>query len=103
EDGIRDPIVTGVQTCALPISQAMVRACSDRLQLALELAPAAEAVEGERAVVHRTEHGAPWLACVRAVAEAACRRERLDVVECGEIGRASCRERVMMALCAISG
>src|SRR5207247_5031260 len=26
EDGIRDPLVTGVQTCALPISAALIRA-----------------------------------------------------------------------------
>src|SRR5215210_4276635 len=29
EDGIRDTSVTGVQTCALPISSELFRACSD--------------------------------------------------------------------------
>src|SRR5438105_15835351 len=29
EDGIRDPLVTGVQTCALPISAATSRRCAE--------------------------------------------------------------------------
>ena len=61
----------------------MVGSCGDRLQLPLELAPAAQTVEGERAVVHRTQHGASRFTCVCAVAEAALRREDLDVLERG--------------------
>src|SRR5207247_5608306 len=71
EDGIRDPLVTGVQTCALPISvPASVRRPSFRRRLDV----------GPLARVPRT------------------RRGRGDLAREGhgrgpEIGRASCRER----------
>src|SRR5215510_9367004 len=65
EDGIRDGHVTGVQTCALPISPGPLRAETEQHDL-----PALVA------------HQAPAGAEVDLVAEPA------------EIGRASCRERV---------
>src|SRR5207244_5938266 len=90
EDGIRDDLVTGVQTCALPICLLLrrelrrltrVEADGDELELAsgVERERAQrpyEAVQHERAE-HRT-----------AVVD-----ERQDHRPLPEIGRASCRER----------
>src|SRR5690625_7247242 len=63
EDGIRDGHVTGVQTCALPISRTLAGMTPLRSMLLFVLAALAEI-------------GGAWL------------------VWQGEIGRASCRERV---------
>src|SRR5207247_6037780 len=47
EDGIRDPLVTGVQTCALPISRPIVAAamtpaeCEQAVRRALRVLPSA--------------------------------------------------------------
>src|SRR2546425_7707953 len=80
EDGIRDKLVTGVQTCALPIS--VERDPADgalaKGQLALELA------------------GDCRVAVDQPAREAAARRVEHPHAHVGrvEIGRASCRERV---------
>src|SRR2546429_3465941 len=82
EDGIRDVAVTGVQTCALPISL--------------------------RARARRRSRGGDGRAALRRSAAAAARREpergagrpprprprRVAGGRGGQIGRASCRERV---------
>src|SRR5438132_6762737 len=39
EDGIRDHCVTGVQTCALPISTDLTRGCSQLVPTAEQVAP----------------------------------------------------------------
>src|SRR5207245_7649946 len=80
EDGIRDATVTGVQTCALPISSSVSKLALVALRLARrgvvpELVPDLELLAGRGA-----DHDAPPLAVAPAVR--------------GEIGRASCRERV---------
>src|SRR5438093_1875481 len=86
EDGIRDWSVTGVQTCALPISW---------LPLVRQLRP-----RGERGVVMReglVRAGRRDLGADRAVQRSDHAREVLRVeqrVAPGEIGRASYRERV---------
>src|SRR5258708_17975552 len=50
EDGIRDDLVTGVQTCALPIS-----ACASwRLVASFDTDRVGEEAEGQIAVVHGT-------------------------------------------------
>src|SRR5688500_19277247 len=64
EDGIRDYKVTGVQTCALPISQLTPTRCSRRWLLA------------------KCDDPSSWRCRVRRTSPAT------------EIGRASCRERV---------
>src|SRR5690242_7031658 len=61
--------------------EALVGLGGYRLELALELAPAADAVEGECSVVDGREHCAAGLAGVCAVAEAAVGGQRLDVLE----------------------
>src|SRR5437868_6762995 len=84
EDGIRYRNVTGVQTCALPIF--------------------AGAVERPDAAVHQRRHGAvqgrvhrrrgPRLQARGDVAEVRARRRQAQRSRRGQIGRASCRERV---------
>src|SRR5690348_10420670 len=89
EDGIRDGRVTGVQTCALPISfgRAHIRSRSragsllggaDRTRDAVSLHRVAARVHGRLAV----------MSCVEAQRSMA------------KIGRASCRERVQVAVAA---
>src|SRR5947208_16377362 len=76
EDGIRDDLVTGVQTCALPIYQ------SDRPRF-------------PRAARHpRTARRV----CNDGAGLSAARRRWILHPRDGEIGRASCRERVEMSV-----
>src|SRR5690349_24935683 len=79
EDGIRDLYVTGVQTCALPIWGRMAQVTADD-DLPVGLA-AAEPLG---------DTGRPENESV------------FTVVLAGEIGRASCRERVWIAVGAVS-
>src|SRR2546430_11596419 len=79
EDGIRDLTVTGVQTCALPISgvaDLRVPLLPRRHPAADGLADASRSVD-EAFLLEDVEHG-----------------ERRRLCDRVEIGRASCRERV---------
>src|SRR5205823_11932705 len=79
EDGIRDKLVTGVQTCALPISLATSSGT-------------ASAVPPAAAIFAAT------------VSSAALRRpDTITVQPSAEIGRASCRERVESSVRAVLG
>src|SRR5437762_4901274 len=81
EDGIRDTSVTGVQTCALPISPP--RACvRGRIR-----SHAGLALPARRAVRALAARQAPARLPLRPARDHASLRA-------GEIGRASCRERV---------
>src|SRR5207247_7013616 len=89
EDGIRDPLVTGVQTCALPI---LAEATGVKpLSLVLE-------EEGRRFGRHTTliivtpsaDDG--WLASLETTVQQGTRAAVVSLE--AEIGRASCRERV---------
>src|SRR5437762_12682267 len=71
EDGIRDTSVTGVQTCALPISE---RAVGGNLGLQSGISP-----DRDRELGH----------AVSRIAGSERATQRI-----GQIGRASCRERV---------
>src|SRR2546427_837387 len=84
EDGIRDLTVTGVQTCALPISTIVV-GLADRARVfegLRHLLPSGNAAQRKMA-----------LYCLR---DLDLRAAEVDaaIVRCLEIGRASCRERV---------
>src|SRR5256885_12393100 len=83
EDGIRDYKVTGVQTCALPISGP--RTTSMRSTLSVVSAAKSYVPPGSFAGTPSTSTFTYLLSPPR--------RKR-DVVAPGEIGRASCRERV---------
>src|SRR5207247_6793388 len=88
EDGIRDPLVTGVQTCALPIFAAQVprtvawRVLTDydslgRFVRSIEASHLERQPDG-RVLVRQTAVGGPFLL-----------RRHVRV----QIGRASCRDR----------
>src|SRR5207247_5288878 len=87
EDGIRDPLVTGVQTCALPIyplrPEPLRAAAADAVVIEVDVLQIVELLQHE----------------VARVVEDARARVAVDVVEerfvagAVEIGRASCRER----------
>src|SRR3989449_5995989 len=86
EDGIRGVAVTGVQTCALPISGATrgeagseVPVCDRRLE---------SLAGGDRRGVRHREPGA------KVPPSQARERQRILAGGAEEIGRASCRERV---------
>ena len=87
EDGIRDIGVTGVQTCALPISHAQPVAgvlMHERPVGARQHAPF------RLAHLHRVPQ--PGLPCIEKHLAAIGREMTRQAVQ--EIGRASCRERV---------
>src|SRR5699024_11219364 len=87
EDGIRDRNVTGVQTCALPICCAYC--------LNMHGAEARKAgVDQQRIDVLAGWWEAPDLYTARERAALAFTEEVTNISEGGEIGRASCRERV---------
>src|SRR5256714_2819620 len=55
EDGIRDKLVTGVQTCALPISRLIVE--QPQRDAAIVVRPCVTRLEGDRAVIARQGFG----------------------------------------------
>src|SRR5688500_19413678 len=83
EDGIRDYKVTGVQTCALPICADGDRVVRKEPQPAR---PRTRTARHEDA--HRTSHAGPLVQSLSCA--------------CGEIGRASCRERETIATIGVS-
>src|SRR5690606_40771210 len=99
EDGIRDFHVTGVQTCALPISRSMARTiiANGTVVTATDRVPADVLVEDEKIVALAAPGSHDWTA-----------DETIDaagkyVIPGGidEIGRASCRERVQLSVRAV--
>src|SRR2546429_6897952 len=83
EDGIRDVAVTGVQTCALPISFANPQvAIPYRTKLAVGVPASSTIATWEVALIARRSPLASW------------QRPRGWRVEGAKIGRASCRGRV---------
>src|SRR3989449_8065189 len=80
EDGIRDVAVTGVQTCALPICQPGVRLKTPHKRGPFQtLAKVREKEKGQRPDQEQQAHEPCLAHCSSGW---------------GEIGRASCRERV---------
>src|SRR5205085_7053847 len=96
EDGIRDLTVTGVQTCALPIS---LRPISTepvkKILLALDLASASPTAPPPWTTRTRPS-GRPPFSKTRRIASPS------SGVRLAEIGRASCRERVEVSVVAVS-
>src|SRR5437667_4649464 len=92
EDGIRDRDVTGVQTCALPISVTFTNKAAEEIGVRLKRTLGERAEEVTRGTLH-----ALCLAILREHADAAGLHRGF-----GEIGRASCRERVKMWVVSVS-
>src|SRR5207247_5744095 len=93
EDGIRDPLVTGVQTCALPISAGDRRLLQDAYRLLYR-----SGLSPQRAV-ERIRQELPAAGPVTALLDflAGARRGICGAAQRGsKIGRASCRERGQM-------
>src|SRR5258708_8964887 len=95
EDGIRDDLVTGVQTCALPIWScvanlrdgdhvyAVIRGCALNNDGSSKVGYTAPSVEGQSRVIAMAQEAA------------GVSPESIGYIEAhGKIGRASCRERV---------
>src|SRR5205823_7773671 len=97
-DGIRDKLVTGVQTCALPIylgDDPLVR----RVEVMRELDTAHERIVAEIEMLSTEQIHADedWVVTVVAGNTYGHYAEHFDEVFAAEIGRASCRERVETA------
>src|SRR5205823_11980885 len=89
EDGIRDKLVTGVQTCALPISTAKNTIAPLILRMALAVI---FLYHGQQLIVpEQTRYGSNWMPKENA---------QHPAIQLAEIGRASCRERVEIAVVA---
>src|SRR5205823_11636784 len=102
-DGIRDKLVTGVQTCALPILEPLSESESTAyIRRRLHLAganSAANAIFPDAAVqtIFRYSRGIPRLIntiCENALISGYARQTK--------IGRASCRERVYVMAVAVA-
>src|SRR5207244_6190207 len=96
EDGIRDDLVTGVQTCALPIYlRTFSIVAADRQELGSDRDPALAGGrvgrdDGKRAEILHPEQAYP-------VIRVAIMKHSSPALSSREIGRASCRERVEVA------
>src|SRR5207247_7247545 len=90
EDGIRDPLVTGVQTCALPICQARFPAT---------ISPLLPLVPHQFAFLCVASAGQPHFPEPRRLAGIS---QGTTGIRTPQIGRASCRERVQMSVVACS-
>src|SRR5687767_15520748 len=84
EDGIRDKLVTGVQTCALPISQTAL--------VSLDRAPPVEGFNLMKEGVRMMSVGTHTISI--APKKGSQGGQCCDELPTTQIGRASCRERV---------
>src|SRR5206468_6278128 len=89
EDGIRDLIVTGVQTCALPISSGVLL---NNRQEALHYSAQVAALLESRAAATVTLANLADMAGFRSAANGFLGSD-ISGEKIAEIGRASCRER----------
>src|SRR5687767_15367167 len=93
EDGIRGKLVTGVQTCALPIFVRRLRLIATVVFAVLLLsAQGASALQDDGVIEHMSGPG-PFLRWPSLQVRVACFTR--------EIGRASCRERVEISVRAL--
>src|SRR5207247_7784287 len=92
EDGIRDPLVTGVQTCALPICSLVERGLdAEAVELGIM-----DGLPGLQALFKRFFPRSQTQRCQKHAKANACRRVRKkerELFSKDQIGRASCRER----------
>src|SRR5437879_9183250 len=90
EDGIRDTSVTGVQTCALPISR---RRRAERADGGERGSRGAAGQRSARELAGRPHRVRPARADAAGLRAADARGDRVLAGRSAEIGRASCRER----------
>src|SRR5207247_5067487 len=95
EDGIRDPLVTGVQTCALPISQGVFGFGALVLAGLQEWGLIRLGIPGLDNVVNFLGRGIHFADVVNTVSERYAKEIQTPEFE---IGRASCRERERMVM-----
>src|SRR5207244_7934200 len=94
-DGIRDDLVTGVQTCALPISGARGARRTVFLQIANGVVSVPSSLEFDWPRKHDSHLYATYPSFHTARVNIGTARTGCARPGCGrEIGRASCRERV---------
>src|SRR5258708_13191124 len=91
EDGIRDDLVTGVQTCALPISWGAV----------LVHVRQSTVREQRSDTLGNGDHGSCYTRLGHDV-RSGCTHRNARRAQPYEIGRASCRERVKISVGAVS-
>src|SRR5207249_9342883 len=89
EDGIRDRNVTGVQTCALPISQGKARQLTDWSGFSVD-SFSATADGKQLAFLRGNDHASVFVGDLADKGSRLVNSRRLTL---DEIGRASCRER----------
>src|SRR2546429_726260 len=89
EDGIRDVAVTGVQTCALPISDVDIASARTIPVMAMSTS----ASVSPRSIAF-------WRTSAAVASSLTRRARRKPGAPSGEIGRASCRERVEISVVA---
>src|SRR5438105_9444544 len=82
EDGIRDPLVTGVQTCALPISCDFISPGVACIKPVETLPVSAPTGLQDEVVINGEQLTSSTIPA------------QISLTDCLEIGRASCRERV---------
>src|SRR5207244_9488308 len=97
EDGIRDDLVTGVQTCALPISTTRARTARSSARPGAKWLPATTARAGSLSAVSGVDTTRTDPESGRPLASST------TLTRTVQIGRASCRERVTVRGHALAG
>src|SRR5207244_7244943 len=100
EDGIRDDLVTGVQTCALPI---FTEAERDALLARVTFAVGLDGLGGADLVVEAVPEHLDLKQRTFAELDRVCKPDAIlatNTSSLSEIGRASCRERGAIAVAA---
>src|SRR5205085_8667527 len=98
EDGIRDLTVTGVQTCALPISRNGRCLMPSRTEVPPDEPPTTAPSTAARHSPAVPRRGQPRAGHRQAPRLEPLEERRLLAIPFSEIGRASCRERVQSAV-----
>src|SRR5207245_7441996 len=93
EDGIRDATVTGVQTCALPISKTTTTESGTRRVTPTPSRPSTARINATPEAISAIHTASP-LSRTKVFLSDGTRPPIASVTGAREIGRASCRERV---------
>src|SRR5438874_11994040 len=102
EDGIRDLYVTGVQTCALPISLTGARACGGVPRRKLRSNSRSVILSNRRALYRSFRAERVPLRTYSAFGSYATLKPLTPADPEQQIGRASCRERVEISVVGVA-